>query len=273
MLPDVFRSFFCCHCEDSSNGMPHENTVPMLDEGLPNLQVPDNEKPHVESSLSKEVGKFGFTEAKAEDIAEQVQAQQLQSENGGMHVSWKIGSEEQSDAQVWEVCCSKEFKDEELGLSMMIDRHGQLSLSADPSQPGAVLRWNSDHPDQAVAAGDIVESVNGCESKKDILEAMKDSCELTFRMRRVIRCEVIVPCSSEGNLGLELRESGSALMVERILEAGDVKRANARCDAGKQIVVGNLIVKVNGVGGDAHDMVQRLQTARGNVSLAIYRPF
>lgn len=277
----MFRNLCCC--AESGSGMPYESTVPMLDEEPATADVRFTQKqedtpatPRVARSSSLEVN--GSSETPSAD-ADKAEAPEFPAPlPAAMHASTaaastKMDSEQDFDEKIWVINCNKGRKEEGLGLDIMIDKNQKLTVSAHPTKPGAILEWNRSHPDQAVIAGDIIESVNGAVGKEKILEAMKNSYELTLRMRRVIRCEVVVPCTSEGNLGLELRESGNALLVERILEDCDVKKANSRCLAGKQIAVGNLILKVNGVGGDAEDMVHRLQNAKGDVFLSIYRPF
>lgn len=274
----MFRNLVCC-CADSGNGMPYENTVSMLEEEPTPTDVPlfqkQAETPWVARSSSLEVNARPTPSVDADKAA----APKFPvAPSAAMHVSTvaastKVDIEQDFDEKIWSIDCTKDYQDEGLGLDIMIDRNYALTVSAHPTKPGAILRWNQSHPDQAVAAGDIIESVNGAVGKSKILEAMRNSSELSLRMRRVIRCEVVVPCTSEGNLGLELRESGDALLVERILDDCDVKKANSRCLAGKQIAVGNLILKVNGVGGDAEDLVNRLQNATGDVFISIYRPF
>lgn len=264
----MLSTWVCCSCADTGDGASFESTALMMDEEMQQRFKPVRAPSAEYSDQGKaEVPLFAMP-AKQPYEAEALPEREATTGDA----SPGIDVEDEAGEKFWKMYCDKLYPGEELGLDMMVDRHHQLSLSAHPTKKGAVLKWNKANPDQAVTAGDIVESVNGVSGKAEILAAMKAHTALTFRMRRVVYFQVVVPLSTVGGLGVELQSSDNGLVVKRILDGMDVKRANSRCEAGQLIAVGNVIVKVNGEGGSSDDMARRLDSATDSVLLSIYRP-
>lgn len=153
-----------------------------------------------------------------------------------------------------------------LGLDLDIDADKGLALLSEPKS-GPAFAWNTANQKQGITGGDVIEAVNGVKgSAFELLKLLKETQALSLSMKRFVDYTVVI--QTHGMLGLDFVERGERLIVERVLDDGDIHEYNIRCRAGHRVVPGDQIVGVDRMKGKPNELMQKLSNL-GSQELAL----
>mmetsp|Transcript_106085 Transcript_106085/g.242878 ORF Transcript_106085/g.242878 Transcript_106085/m.242878 type:complete len:155 (-) Transcript_106085:226-690(-) len=92
-----------------------------------------------------------------------------------------------TSCKVWDVIVVKESAEERVGITLEpVAQHGGFRIRGIKSE-SAIARYNTANPESNVRFGDLVVSVNGCDTNlSDIVAALKAKQNLILQLKRVM---------------------------------------------------------------------------------------
>lgn len=164
----------------------------------------------------------------------------------------------------WEVRVTKDG--DEVGIDVL--QHEKDSLRVTNIKAGPILLWNQQNPDQALRPGDRIVSVNGERGDSEqLIGAVRAAQELCLGMRRILWLRVEL-WKDEGPLGIDVSSHSRSLKILKI-RPGPFTTWNSKASTDHRVCENDQIVEVNGVTGEADDLLQAIRVSGNQINLLL----
>lgn len=141
-------------------------------------------------------------------------------------------------------------------------------LSIEKAEGGALALWNQENPDQQGKVGDAIVSVNGVrDNATGMVAELSKNNTLELELKRILEYSFSIDASK--HLGVSLDPKTSAVL--KLDAKGCFCEYNRSCAPGRQISKGDVLKSVDGISGDAKDVLEALKNASGTVTLVFKR--